>query len=530
MKTVGRYKVVTAISPNMWGDYLLFRMSLMRHNSYELFVIGLELLPYQIDFISGQTNTTLIQIKTDDLHIDGEWQKWYKPWFIGQIVDHADLAIWLDADIIVTGPLDPLFERAEMGFFAIQDHFAPQHCHNKSELYAIFSLPQPIDNRVLNSGVIGMMFPRDEIIISRWLENVKLAHRERGIYDNITLHDQGSLLLALQQLNMLNAIVNNKNWNHPAKRLYYSSHVDIIDAVSEDHPNARIIHYAGTPKLSSLQAINLDRNIEYFHKKCGNFIPVKTFIACPDRLAWTIISSMRRGSRAGGWFSLANAPSLAKCIQNKFHDNPVNIDQNLISDHDRVDCPNLYSAGSYWGPLFPELELIWPDAQYIVVLEDLLETIKHKLKYYLIWPKKLMECPGFYQADYGRAVRSNKTLAYRNDHRLVVDESADLVGMCLKEFEWSFHIALQFVADKPNRKVIYNTDLLGIIRSITKGANPRVFDKLWPHIVQSRLPHHPDTDRWIDDFLEPHRQRINDSFLHLMCTHKVLKQSPSAFL
>jgi len=522
MNAIGRYGIVTAISPHMWNSYLLFHMSLMRHNSYQLYVIGLELSDQQIEFVTRQPNTTLIIIDQKDINhfntIGDDWRKWYKPSFIIKAIDNYNLefVIWLDADIIITNSLDELFTHSIDKFFVVQDYFAPQYCQNKNELYANLNIPTPNDCRVLNSGVVGMSLPRDRSIIDKWEENVNTINTN-NLCDHVSLYDQGALLLTLQNLDKLDYIIGNKNWNYPAQRLLYDNSKHVVDAIADDHPTATVIHYAGVPKLDHLQTVNSQQNISYFRKRYGKFTTAKTFITGSDQLLSEIVTLMRRGTKFGGWFMHVDSPSLAINVYKKFLNEPTIIDHELMNYLNRDDCPFAYTASPYFGPLFDELFIRWPNADYVVVLSEPFDTIKHKFHHYLLWPNKIDECPGFYQSDYGQATRSDQSLWYRNKFRIIVNNNSNLINMCVDEYMWMLEQALNFVQQKHGR-IIWATNAITAIDNIVSKSN--MFDRLL-NISQSRPKHHPSTDAWINEFLEPFRQCINDAFLKLLCRYNV---------
>jgi hypothetical protein len=508
----------------MWDDYLLFHNALMRYNSFQLRVVGLGLNDNQKEFIRKQHDTTLIELP-DELTsniatIDQDWKKWYKPLYFMEAADGLDTFIWLDTDTIITGELDQLFTRAQQGFFVLQDYFAPQYCQNKPDLYTHYGLQQPTDHRVLNSGVWGGEFPRDQIIIDRWIQNVKDAHINKAVYDSVTLHDQGTLLLALHQLGMIDSILNIKKWNYPARRLLYDNSVDIVDAVKSDHPEGLIIHYAGVPKLPHLQALNHQRTDLYFKSRCGNFDTVKTFVTGSEHLLLPMVTLMRRGSRMGGWFHFSEMPLYADLMRTRFEGRKVTLNTNYTHFLNRTDCPYSCTISPYFGPLFSEFSNHWPNARFAVVLGDPLDTIKYKLRHFKIWPEKLPDTPGFYQSLYGRMMRQNQSLNALNRKRIVINQLSGLIQHCIDEMLWYLRMALEFVSSIPNGRIIWADTVVNGVDELTIDVNPKVFDRAWPKALEE--PNQNDqVETWINEFVNNNRQYIIDGYFGLLAELKI---------
>lgn len=513
----GTYGIVTAISDNIWDDYLLFHMSLMRTNGFQLLVVDLGLNNNQKNFIRGQQNTTLIELPDgliDEIKtIDQDWRKWYKPVFFKHAKIGLDFAIWLDADLIVATKLDEMFKKAQERFFVVQDYFAPQYCHNKSQLYDHYAVEQPTNRNVVNSGVLGGSFPRDDVVVDRWVNNVEDAHREKSVYDGITLHDQGALLLAIHQLGIADSVLNIKCWNYPARRLFYDTHTDIVDAVINDHPGVSIIHYAGAPKLPHLQTINHTKSQYHFKHRYGEFVTNRMFVTGADHLLESTIKTMRFNIKLGGLFRFFEPPICADYMRSKLAGKSIALQQNVISDFSRIDCPYLCIASPYFGAFFDDLSKVWPGAIYAVLLDDPLLTIKHKLNSYKVCCDYLSDAPGDYQSDCWAAMRSNHRLDYLNRNR--TSTSGGLVKACVDEFMWCLAGALETANRMPNRLIVWANSPSMAAERLTRMAE-RVFDRAW-YVPKTPIV----ANGWVDDVVDENMSYITDSFYSILAKFKV---------
>lgn len=239
-------EIVTAVSENLWDDYMLFYRSLSVVKDAHLHVVGINLSNNYRRWIEAQdVSLTLIETTLEEC-------RWLKPRFIRQIGDN-DLRLWIDVDTIIVTTLFELIEKAEKQFTVFYDAFSPQTAKNNPLLYKEFQVTEP--TLVINSGVIGCHRKRDAAILKQWDENSRLIQTDERLRKLTAYDDQGCLLLAMQQLGMLEPRMSHAHpdisWNYPAKRNNYGR-CDLIRAAINDNPLARIIHYAGRPKLSEL--------------------------------------------------------------------------------------------------------------------------------------------------------------------------------------------------------------------------------------------------------------------------------------
>lgn len=343
-----------------------------------MYIIGINLYQNQIRFIESHPNTHVIEINGNDYNTD--WCKWHKPHHFKKCLPAIGPALWIDVDTIITREIDDLFTEANRKFFVISDYFAPSKCHNKHELYELAKTKRRNDARVLNSGVIGGYFPRDLPIIELWESNVNRAMIDEEFKDNITLHDQGTLLLTLHQLDSLDSILNKVDWNHPGKRINYQHRSDIIEQAKQDHPNATIIHYAGVPKLNDLQTHNHPKTIQYYNKKLGEYKPNNIILLGDEPLCAKIIKLLRQHTKIGGLYQYI-----------------INVSEEDVTTFDNLQYPLSCISG-------PDIQRVAANSKSkkIAIIGDKYTSIRDNLVNYRIHPKYVIECPGFYQKEYNK--------------------------------------------------------------------------------------------------------------------------------
>lgn len=264
-----RKAIITAVSDNMFNDFILLYDSLQIHHAgIEVIVAALELNDENKGYIND-LNVTVIEISSESISFFKSfsnicWRQWFKPYFCQKINADIDLALWIDADAVVTDDLEPLFDKTVESFWVIKDYFDPVYCLNDARIYDCLEirLRDGTEKLVLNSGVIGWSPKRDGHIIAKWYEVVKIIISDVEYIKMVRLFDQGALLIAVHWLGITDCVLTNKSWNsNPTHRKKYDvddyrrdikirSH--IYDDIKTDNFNATIVHYAGLPKISHL--------------------------------------------------------------------------------------------------------------------------------------------------------------------------------------------------------------------------------------------------------------------------------------
>jgi hypothetical protein len=514
MKQPGRYCVVTALSPNLWKEYLLFYKGLRLYNDYHLYVIGLELDKNQETFIKQQSNVTFIPLAEEDVTqlktIDDDWRKWYKPYYINLVNQTGvpDVLLWLDTDIVPTGPLEPLFERVEESFFVIRDYFAPKFCHNEPALYKLLGMAEPKNKTVLNSGVFGWQRVRDQPLFDQWITNVRQAHTNRDI-------------LTLQQLGLMDCILNKIEWNWPARRIFYHEFEDLIAGAGRDNPEALLIHYAGCPKLANLQSVNDPVITNYFRQRLGNFYnPKKFFITGCEAYLATLAATLRRASIHGGYFYYDDSVGTAMAVTDFSKDYAAVFARQAT----RTDCPIYYFISPYYSYLTAHLNRLCPDHCLILVLNDPLEEIRFWIENYYVFPDLLHLYPGFYQVNYLRRLRSDRALAIKNNIR-VKGEETTLIDRYLALLLGRLQPALERCVQSIRTSTFWAVRPDDLVKQTMALAERRMFHGDWK-LIQTQKPALPSgADAWIDDLLRQHKDRIISAYYNILLEYRVATPS-----
>ncbi|HUP79640.1 MAG TPA: glycosyltransferase [Pirellula sp.] len=176
------------------------------------------------------------------------WQMWNKVlyWKHSPFV----FTLWIDADCVVTGSLDPLFTRIEKAPFVVRHPFGANYCRrNDAELRSLFPVVAPIpDDQPLNSGVFGFAGHRDRQILDKCEELTRAAAADEIVRRLITFYDEGVLHWALEALGRPEVIVDEPRWNE----FFSSDSSDPQDFVNLIHQISStggvIAHFTGRPK------------------------------------------------------------------------------------------------------------------------------------------------------------------------------------------------------------------------------------------------------------------------------------------
>ncbi len=498
----GHYAIITAVSPNLWQDYLYFYHSLRRYSDHHLYVIGLELPPELSTIIAQHRRVTLRPVTPEIVaglkSIDEDWRKWYKPYFIS-LVPEVDYALWLDTDIVVAGSLDPLFAYITSKFLVVTDYLAPVYCRNSRELYELLQISTPPTTQVLNSGVIGWSQARDSPIIKRWLEIVRRANFDRIFYKNVSLHDQGALLLALHEVGGLNLILDKPEWNYAAKRVVPTPDRDILDDVIHNHPGITLIHYNGTPKLTDLCT-----GSEYASNHFRLYgIPTRWFITgCITHLR-SLLYTLKGAARHGGAYHYDESAGL------------------ILADRHNTVPPQLYTwlnkhpTAVVASPHLNHTRFDYDNMKLIVIINDLEQELYYKLHQHHIFPSLFDRYPGAYQAESLNAARFDRNLDIYNNLR---QAQSDLATSYLTEISQKLDQDLTR-AQQRSASIVWADHTLP--KQVVGILGPQGYS-------QSRLlmPVPPSPVDWMLEFVTPLRPRLREILFRALLDRRLTPMMP----
>lgn len=139
------------------------------------------------------------------------WQVWNKPIWIAY--SGLEACLWLDADCVVLGPLEPILDELEAnGSFAVRHTAAEQYPHpNNLDLYSIFPVGT-FQMTPFNGGVIGMHIEKDNDLLLQWTIMCREGSvgRAKGL---VTWQDEGALIWAYRKRDYGHRVLNKPGWN-----------------------------------------------------------------------------------------------------------------------------------------------------------------------------------------------------------------------------------------------------------------------------------------------------------------------------
>lgn len=523
MDEPGTYGVVTAVTSNLLPEFGWWYESLARQGRYRITVVDLGLSPEEASLVKSKP----VNVITPDVSffsIDRSWPKWYKPAFIGMAP--YEFRLWLDVDLIVAKPLEPIFSAMQHKPFLTNDHFAPKACPNRPGLYERF--PAPGEDAPLNSGVVGLRLPRDYKLLQRWLLNVYTCHVDPEVRRLVTLHDQGCLLWAARALSLMATVESDRRWNWPAKRNLYDRQPqgkwptpegprlggDIIDNVVLDNPGATIIHFAGEPKLPVLCSLNHPRaRVGQFAHRFAD--TTRVFGVGLERAGThTLAETLRRACRGSSWIRHEFEPFLAEEALAAYQGEEFRTSayEERMELYARTDCAFLADVNHRLAWFIDDLHARFPAAKFVLLLREPMDLIRSRLLSHVCWPSHLELCPGHYQ----QAVLNNRRdESPQNVFRITPTTAFDLVDWHVWEVvETIKHIAAAFSRLPPELRLTCWTHGLAesIPRLIAFTGKQLLHRDTAVQVAKQRFGAHPACDAavldWVDKILAARRVQI----------------------
>jgi len=392
----GSYGVVTAADSRYALELELLYRSLRRHHRVPLCVWDLGLPPRLVSRLVTDPLVTVLQPSPAlcDTFPD-HWQAWWKPLFIRDCP--YELALWIDADCVVADSIMPLFGLLSECPVLTAEQRHREAARNPPELYADTAVTP--DDRVLNSGVVGLRRGRDEQLLRDWLELVEHAARDEQLRTHISWWDQGALLWVLHKHRMTHLIMQQSRWNRPAKWQLYNPDEDPLEAVVRDNPGAAIIHYAGL-KLSSL--LNRDDGAVRGYLSDYRRAPTRRIFCLGLEAAGGALLTrwVRDSCPSFGWVEHLARPSLAPegaLAVGKAAAATGDLAWKL-TQYDRDDCQLVFESNHHLGPL---ADRVWAalrgDCKFILIWRDPVSLVEARLRAGCHWPALRHTLPVMYQ-------------------------------------------------------------------------------------------------------------------------------------
>ena len=553
MHNTGLHLILTAVSPTMWNDYLVFYDSIRKFGDYRIVVIDLELTEDQQTELRQQINVHHTQISDEELKqfktIGEHWRQWHKPSFILKCIEQCNPSylLWLDVDLVVLDYLEELWKHTYKQFLVVQDYFAPLTCINDNELYDKYPCPvnNPKDENIaLNSGVLGFEFPRDTDILRTWQDKVKIVTDDTEIKSWIKLFDQGALLWALRDMQRLNLVQQEIRWNYPAKRNPYELHTasinpdgsdfrwpipdspriggDIQDNILLDnyHNKPIVAHFAGAPKLNDLCNINDPKSVTYFRQR--RHIPTRRIFCVGLVRAGThaFAEIIRRSATVECWVRHEHQPPLAREAMLKFSERHYKTKDfhNRMKIFSRVDCGIVCESNHRLGFFIQDINEQIKFASFILFLRNPIELVRSRLLNFAMWFGYITRMPSFYQFDFFE-LRNKFGIGspYQNLFRIQPSNfSMDPIDLHLWEITETLKITLRQLRDLPDNKyrVFWIEDLKQHLVPLAQYIGENIIDikKLRHHANirygQQCIEARPETKEWIDQLVKKNVVKI----------------------
>lgn len=421
--------IITALTQEFYYDFLVFYDSVRRLSGYRLIVAPIDFDEHLMSHL-GKLDIDIVDIP----EVESQWMKssfanrwiqWSKPYIIKRIIDDYKLekCLWLDSDLVVLKPLDELFEYIDKEFLIIKDYFAPQSCLNDNELYERFGVNDTSNGVAINSGVVGMLLPRDNFILDGWLKNTKEVADDPTIKKYIKLYDQGVLLWAMIELDVLNKALPYKLWNNKAKKNCYEFDTaskkssspqhqwpwpninrmggDIIDELKLDNPESTIAHFAGVPKLSDLCELNNTKSVNYIRSKYGG-PQHRLFVVGMERCGTHTVSEMlRRGVVRESWIRHEYYPVLAEEASLKWYGYEywTRAFKHRMELFNRYDTYIISESNHRLGFFIPEICENVDNPKFLLMLRDPLAMLRSRFSSFSFWDGFRNKCSDDYMTE-----------------------------------------------------------------------------------------------------------------------------------
>lgn len=509
--------IVTGFTHNIINDFIHFYNSLRNYSSIPLYVVPYDFNNSQLEKLENN-DMHIINIDTsfyDTFKIDNRWSQWCKPSVIKYVRDtnNIDCLLWLDIDIVVTQDLSGLFSYIIDKFLIVEDFFAPMSCLNDKRLYDVFPNPDN-DERAVNTGVVGFMFPRDNCILDAWCDKVKLILDNPSIRDYISLYDQGCLIWALSDMKYNHLISSKIEYNYPAVKKLYDMN-DLYLRIKSDNPGVVIAHYAGAPKLSQLLSFNDNVCRRYVNGRYDKiFRLVCVGLETSDLFKFSTILDCH--SRRPSCISYSDGSNLDMEISlkiggyNYYTENFMKIIGNLSRNDGVLICQCNHNLSYFMDDLINGID----DIKFLVILKHPIDIIRDQLLSFCVWDELIHLYDINYQLDYYNSVDVKKI---RKNIPIV---SNNIIDIYIYDIENTIiRIMNQLSSIDDNRYLIMWSDSIhsnfGSLEKLI--GNSVIWSKVKTDIsIKSQHNFSKSSIEWINGIIESKRDHIINNFIKVV--------------
>jgi hypothetical protein len=252
--------IVTAADAGFFRELQFLVRSLSGRGHSALCVIDLGLTHDQQAWCLDQPNLLLWTAPDVFASMRGlfEWH-WWQAWIKPFCLIHApfDRMLWIDADCVVLGDLQPLFDEIQARPLFVRDGTAVR-TENDDRLYHYLPLGEgaKIAGVNVNSGVVGLCRIRDAEILNAWAWAVQWIAMHGDKRQLVDWADQGLLLWSLLRNRKTSFIEKSLHLNQPMFKQSgllsgsIAAGRSILEEISSRFPGCVIAHFLGPHKLS----------------------------------------------------------------------------------------------------------------------------------------------------------------------------------------------------------------------------------------------------------------------------------------
>lgn len=262
--------IVTASDAGFFSNLRFLILSLRHWTNYPVVVFDLGLLPTQKDWLNEQSGVVILPMPLTDKWIapilqEHWWQTWLKPFYV--LAAPFDRVLWIDADCVVTGPLEEAFALLDHAPLLVSDRTKAE-TRNRPRLYRHLAVPEGHDPEsvTVNAGVVGLCKIRDRALLDTWCWGIQWAAQQPKLRELVTFADQGILNWAIVRNSLAGVVQTDTRWNSPCKHegiLLLDGHRDsesLLSTIRRLHTGATIVHWYGIYKLPSILVSELSRD------------------------------------------------------------------------------------------------------------------------------------------------------------------------------------------------------------------------------------------------------------------------------
>lgn len=257
-------KIVSLVTTDYLPEFTLLYHSLRRYHDNEIILMDGGLSLEAINTLNSMVGISIIKPDFDALpKFPDHGIVWLKPFYFDLLPRDQDY-LWLDADTVVTAPIDEALEAASEKFTVYRDDFDAADGLNDKKLYTALGIDIRPEKELLsiNAGVLGLNPKRDVAILTQIREYVMTAATDSTTRSLIAGFDRGCILATIHKLRLFYNVLDCDRINVKPRLTLGNQHGSrdeaIIDHLTDSNSGKSLIHFAGPVKGSVLRISHAD--------------------------------------------------------------------------------------------------------------------------------------------------------------------------------------------------------------------------------------------------------------------------------